>query len=203
MTIGSDWMWPRSDPPSKRAPRIAALGGDGVGREVIAAAVAVLEASDAGVEIIQPAHGPDTPGGFPDEARRICDGADAVLFGAAERASLPVLLYLRFERATFANIRPVSALIDGDPAIDLVIVRELSEGLYPGREGDLAELGIRWPELRDALGRPLPREGKFAIRVVTPQATARIATHAAALALYRQRRRGVLGKVTVVTKQNV
>jgi isocitrate/isopropylmalate dehydrogenase len=198
-----DWLWPASKNWAGRTPRLVALGGDGIGREVVDAAVEVLEAADSGVEILQPRHGKDVPGGFSEEARLVCDQADAVLFGAAEAPSLPILLYLRFERAAYANIRPAASLFGEADDVDLVIVRELSEGLYPGREGELRDLGTHWPDLKDALGRPLPREGKFAIRVVTPEATRRIARHAARLAAYRAERRSRAGKVTIVTKQNV
>ena len=179
------------------------MGGDGIGREVVDAAIEALEATGAGLEILRPPHGIDVPGGFPDDTRRVCDNADAILFGAAERASEPVLMYLRVHRNAYANIRPVTALFATNQAVDLVIVRELSEGLYLGLEGDLSELRDRWPEMRDWVGRPLPAVGKFAIRVVTPDATRRIGRYAAQLAAHRATRRGRPGRVTIVTKENV
>jgi isocitrate/isopropylmalate dehydrogenase len=103
-------------------------------------------------------------------------------------------------RARF--VRP----IHGEPAradgIDLVIVRENVEGEYPGREGELGELHRRWPELRDALGRELPHEGRFAVRVVTEAGARRIAECAVRVAR-RRRERGRPGRVAVVTKENV
>jgi isocitrate/isopropylmalate dehydrogenase len=179
------------------------MGGDGVGRDVVAATLEVIEAMGISLEIVQPPHGADVPGGFPEETRKICDSSDAVLFGAAERASIPVLMYLRLERQTFANIRPSTTLFGTKPEVDLVIVRELSEGMYPGREGQLADLYNRWPEYRDPLGRPLPNDGAFAIRVVTPHASRRVGRHAAELTKQRAERKGRPGKLWIVTKENV
>jgi 3-isopropylmalate dehydrogenase len=201
MATCADWLWSKKRN-SAHTPRLVAMGGDGIGREVVDAAVEVIKASGAEVEIATPPHGAGTAGGFPPEAKQACDAADAVLFGAAEKESIAILGYLRFTRDTYANIRPAVTLFD-KRGVDMVLVRELSEGLYPGREGDLGEFAQRWPEFRDPFGRPLPREGKFAIRVVTPDATRRIARHAAALCAHRAARRGRPGKVSIITKQNV
>ena len=200
-------------PPRPREPGarrvIVAMGGDGVGPEVVAAAVRALRATGAPIEIREPAHGaPAVEAGgeaFPAATRAECDRADAVLFGAAEKASLPVMGYLRRTQDVSANIRPALGWLAGAraPATDLVLVRELSEGLYPAREGELAELARRWPEFRDRWGRPLPASGKFAVRVVTEQATRRVGRYAAQLALHRLRTGAGRGRVTIVTKSNV
>jgi isocitrate/isopropylmalate dehydrogenase len=96
-----------------------------------------------------------------------------------------------------------SPLADPD-GIDYVIVRENSEGLYPGREGDLGELARLMPELRDKTGRSVKDygEGRFAVKVVTPGGAERIARFACRLARERKAR-GQPGKVTCVTKANV
>ena len=68
-----------------------------------------------------------------------------------------------------------------DPeGIDYVIVRENSEGIYPGREGDLADLVRVMPDLGDRTGRTLKDygPGRFAVKVVTPVAAERIARFA-------------------------
>jgi isocitrate/isopropylmalate dehydrogenase len=201
MLTCADWLTPTTLP-AGRTPKLVVMGGDGVGPEVTAAALDVIRASGAVIEILTPPHGAGTQGGFPPEAKAACESADAVLFGAAEAASIPVLLYLRLVRDAYANIRPAVSLFD-DRGVDMVIVRELSEGLYPGREGDLSALATKWPDYKDPLGRPFPADGKFAVRVVTPEATRRIGRHAAKLCAHRAARRGKPGKVTIITKQNV
>jgi isocitrate/isopropylmalate dehydrogenase len=112
--------------------------------------------------------------------------------------------------SAWAGVRPIrfypgmrSPLADPD-GIDYVLLRENSEGLYPGREGDLADLARAMPDLSDRSGRTVKEygEGQFAVKVVTPVAAERIARFACQLARRRQAR-GKPGKVTCVTKSNV
>jgi isocitrate/isopropylmalate dehydrogenase len=76
--------------------------------------------------------------------------------------------------------------------------------MYPGREGDLAELKRALPGLRDRFGRTLDRygEGRFAVKVATRKGAERIGRFACELARKRKAR-GYPGKVTCVTKSNV
>jgi isocitrate/isopropylmalate dehydrogenase len=207
------WMAPRA--PLSRTPRVVALGGDGIGPEVVAAALACVRASGARLEISEPLHGEAAvragQPAFPDALEEELEQADGVLFGAVDTErgqSKAILLHLRFGLDTYANLRPAQSL-PGIPAVtgggraDLVIVRELSEGLYPGREGELADLARALPLYRDPLGRALPESGRFAIRVVTEAATRRVARYAARLAAHRKQRGAGPGRVTVVTKANV
>jgi isocitrate/isopropylmalate dehydrogenase len=92
-----------------------------------------------------------------------------------------------------------------DPhGIDFVVIRENSEGIYPGREGDLAEIQRALPSLRDRFGRGLERhrDGRFAVKIVTRRGAERIARFACDLAR-RRKARGKPGPVTCVTKSNV
>jgi 3-isopropylmalate dehydrogenase len=121
---------------------VAVLGGDGIGPEVAAEAVRVLDA--LGIEHSEHAFGGNailalgTP--LPDETLAACREADAVLLGAVglpELEGQPVrpeqgLLALRKELAVYANLRPARKQGAG---IDLVIVRELVGGLYFGEKG--------------------------------------------------------------------
>jgi isocitrate/isopropylmalate dehydrogenase len=210
------WLIPRAGVDASRAPRIVALGGDGIGPEVVSAAVRCLEALALPLEIVRPLHGKDavqergTP--YPDETRAAVESADAVLFGAVDTGPeghcRPILRHLRFGLDTHANLRPAVSLpglpaITGQGRTNLVIVRELTEDMYPGCEGDLQELAARWPGLKDRVGRPLPTAGKFALRVITERASRRIGRYAARLAM-RRRELGVSsGHVTIVGKGNV
>jgi len=148
---------------------------------------------------------------MPDETKRAAREADGVLFGAAGGPSTSaVVSWLRWEMKAWAGARPIKHYPGvrsplADPAgIDYVIVRENSEGLYPGREGELADLARVMPDLADRSGRALREygEGRFAVKVVTPAAVERIARFACRLARERKAR-GKPGKVTCVTKANV
>ncbi|HWE80034.1 MAG TPA: 3-isopropylmalate dehydrogenase [Gaiellaceae bacterium] len=122
--------------------RIVCLPGDGIGPEVIAEAVRVLEALPIELEISDWAFGGaaiDTVGDpLPSETLEACRKADAVLLGAVggpkwDGGSVRPeqgLIGIRKELDVFANLRPTVG--DG---IDLLIVRELVGGLYYGARG--------------------------------------------------------------------
>jgi 3-isopropylmalate dehydrogenase len=147
------------------APRIVLLPGDGIGPEIIAAARRLLEAIGEFEFDERPmggcsieAHGV----ALTDEVLEACRGADAVLLGAVggprwdstdPAAPRPEqgLLGLRKGMGLYANLRPVRpspALVGSSPlrseriaGTDLLVVRELTGGIYfgdSGREGDSA-----------------------------------------------------------------
>jgi 3-isopropylmalate dehydrogenase len=189
---------------------VVALPGQGIGVEVVDAACEIMTAAGMPVKILTPAQ-TESPGGrVPDETKRACREADAVLFGAAGPATSDVVGWLRWEMDAWAGVRPAkfypgmrSPLADPD-GIDVVVIRENSEGMYPGREGSLADLKRALPELRDRFGRTLDRygEGAFAVKVATRTGAERIARFACELARKRKAR-GHPGKVACVTKSNV
>ncbi len=140
--------------------RLAVIPGDGIGTEVVAEGLKVLEAvlAGAGVKVETTdydlgarryhATGEVLPDGVVEELR----GHDAILLGAVGDPSVPpgvlergLLLKLRFELDHHVNLRPVrlypgvsSPVTAGTPAtIDMVVVREGTEGPYAGSGGAL------------------------------------------------------------------
>ena len=193
--------------------RIVALGGDGIGPEVVDAACHVLEHADFELEIIKPPSGEAVVKqygtAFPEETKKLCDAADAVLFGASGEASQIIVLHLRWIGDNYVNIRPAkyypgtTSCLKDPSGIDFVFLRENSEGLIPGREGDLSLLAQRLPEYRDLLGKSFADygEGKYAVRIVSERGSARLAKFACEYAMKRKEKGGP-GKVTCVHKFN-
>jgi 3-isopropylmalate dehydrogenase len=148
---------------------VAVFAGDGIGPEVTAEAVRVLEALELGLRFERgevggaayKAHGHPLPPETLELARR----ADAILFGAVgdpDCDALPrelrpeqAILGLRKELGLFANLRPAKAFAElvGESAlkpevaggIDLMIVRELTGDVYFGdpRGRRTTEAGLR------------------------------------------------------------
>jgi 3-isopropylmalate dehydrogenase len=144
--------------------RIALLPGDGVGDEIVQAARVVLDAvAGRGGHGFEYTHGLiggaaiDAHGSaLSDETLATCRQADAVLLGAVggpkwddPRATVRPeqgLLRLRKELGLYANLRPVKLfgpLVDASPlrrevveGTDLLVVRELTGGLYFGRPSE-------------------------------------------------------------------
>jgi 3-isopropylmalate dehydrogenase len=124
---------------------IALLPGDGIGPEVVAEALKVLNAMPLDVETTSYdlgarrylASGETLPDSVLEELR----GHDAILLGAVGDPAVPpgvlergLLLRLRFALDHHVNLRPVKA-----EGIDLVVVREGTEGPYVGAGGVLRE----------------------------------------------------------------
>jgi 3-isopropylmalate dehydrogenase len=131
------------------AHKLGIIAGDGIGAEVVAEALKVLDATAVTYEAVPfdlgaaryLATGEVLPDAVLDEIR----GVDAVLLGAVGHPDVPpgvlergLLLRMRFELDLYINLRPFSAgpsaLNDG---VDMVVIRENTEGAYAGEGGFL------------------------------------------------------------------
>ena len=148
--------------------RIACIPGDGIGPEVLSASMPVLAlaASRLGVELdpIELDWGGErylrTGAAMPADALQVVRSCEAVMFGAVGRPDVPdhvlvrgLIIALRQELDLAVNLRPVrswrgvpSVLRDAG-GIDLVIIRENTEGEYVGVGGRVqrglgGELGL-------------------------------------------------------------
>src|SRR5690606_10007795 len=187
-------------------PHLAVIPGDGIGPEVTAEALKVLEVAspvkreptryDLGAERYLA-----TGEGLPDSVREEIRGHDAILLGAVggkpNDPNLPpgilergLLLRLRFELGHYVNLRP-SRLFPGTPSplaapgdVDFVVVREGTEGPYTGNGG--------------ALRVGTPAEVATEVSVNTAYGVERVVRDAYARAQRRPRR-----TLTLVHKTNV
>ncbi|MFH1034229.1 MAG: isocitrate/isopropylmalate family dehydrogenase [Pseudomonadota bacterium] len=167
--------------------QVAVIGGDGIGPEVVAASLKVLQATGIAFDFKSYEAGDGclaaTGVALPQATLAGALAAQAVLFGAAGNSAADVILRLRAELGTFVNLRPAKAYAGVDclhPATDLMIVRENTECIYAGHENVLT------PEVT------------IATRVITVAASERIARFALDWAGQHGR-----STVTAVHKANV
>ncbi|MFK7800901.1 MAG: isocitrate/isopropylmalate dehydrogenase family protein [Anaerolineae bacterium] len=173
--------------------KLCVIPGDGIGKEVIPAAVQVLQsvlpeletvAAEAGWETFE-----NTGHSVPPETLDQIQQCGAGLFGAVQSPLRKVegyrsaILTMRQELGLYANIRPVVSIAGVTPSsekqLDMIVVRENSEGLYIGRESSDGETAV-------------------AERIITRTASRRIAQRTVELAKAQNRR-----KITIVHKANV
>jgi len=129
--------------------RIAIIGGDGIGPEVVAEALKLVDAAGVDYEAVDYDLGGArylrTGEVLPDPVLDELRGFDAILLGAVGTPDVPpgvlergLLLKARFELDLYVNLRPFLApkshLNDG---VDMVVVRENTEGTYAGEGGFL------------------------------------------------------------------
>ena len=138
--------------------RLAVIPGDGIGTEVMAEALRVLDASGVKTETTEYDLGARrynaTGETLPDSVIAELRGYDAILLGAIGDPSVPpgvlergLLLRLRFELDHYLNLRPVRLFPGvatplagkGPEHIDFVVCREGTEGPYAGAGGSLRQ----------------------------------------------------------------
>jgi 3-isopropylmalate dehydrogenase len=182
--------------------KLAVIPGDGIGPEVIAEALLVLDVVLPGVEKTHydlgatrfHATGEVLPAGVINELR----GHDAILLGAIGDPSVPsgvlergLLLKTRFELDHHVNLRPsrlydgVSSPLAGAPAIDFVVVREGTEGPYTGN-GGVIRAGT-------------PHEVATEVSLNTAFGVDRVVRYAFALARKRRKHLTLVHKTNVLT----
>ncbi|UUX49793.1 isocitrate/isopropylmalate family dehydrogenase [Nisaea acidiphila] len=185
--------------------KLVILPGDGIGPEIVAATRVVLSAASErfglGLEFEEHAIGEAALASdgitLPDEVFERAAAADGVVLGPVSTASYPPRdegglnpsAEFRRRMDLFANIRPSRSV--GNEAtlvkdMDLVIVRENTEGFYADRTM-FAGSGEFMPDKDMAL----------AVRKITREGAGRIGRAAAELAMTRRK------KLTIVTKSNV
>jgi homoisocitrate dehydrogenase len=172
--------------------QLCVIPGDGIGLEVVPAAIKVLKSIIPDLEIVDAEagwdhfkkHGVSVPKSTLDSIVK----CGAALFGAVSSPSYKVegyrsaIITMRQELNLFANIRPVHSLPNISPRsdVDMIIVRENTEGLYIGREYlENDEVAI-------------------AERVISKVASRRIAKRAIVIAIKQNR-----SKITIVHKANI
>ncbi len=191
--------------------QLAVMPGEGIGVEVMAAATTVLDAVEQRFGLAFKAD--EVPGGahyyrdtgaiLPADGLQRAEAADAILFGAMgwpdirfpDGTEIAPQLDMRFAFGLYAGVRPIRA-IPGVPTalsnprakdIDLVIIRESTEGMFASRgKGEV----IDDREARDT-------------QVITRDTTERLTRFSCELARRRKASRGTPGRVTLVDKSNV
>jgi 3-isopropylmalate dehydrogenase len=182
--------------------RLLVLPGDGIGPEITVATLAVLEAAsrkfalgvsfetrEIGLAALREC-GTTLPDGVLERAREV----DGVILGPishleyppADKGGINVSAAFRVKLDLYANVRPARSRAGLGRPMDLVIMRECTEGFYPDRN------------MHQGSGEFMPVPGvALSVRKITAHACERIARRAFELATQRKK------LVTAVHKANV
>ncbi|MFC8179915.1 MULTISPECIES: 3-isopropylmalate dehydrogenase [Nocardiaceae] len=182
--------------------KLAVIAGDGIGPEVVDQALQVLDVVVPGVEKTEYDLGARrynaTGELLPDSVLEEIRGHDAILLGAIGDPSVPsgvlergLLLRARFELDHHINLRPaklypgVTGPLAGNKDIDVVVVREGTEGPYTGNGG--------------ALRVNTPHEVATEVSVNTRYGVERVVRDGFARAVARKKHLTLLHKTNVLT----
>ena len=168
--------------------KLCVITGDGVGQEVVPAAVAVLQHLLPDLQLVTAEAGWDCfqrrGDALPDDTKIAIRECGAAIFGAVSSPSRKVegyrspIVQMRREFDLYANLRPTLGLGAANAAVDLLIVRENTQGLYIQRESMRGDEAV-------------------AERVITAAASERIGRIAFEMAAQRGKR------LTIVHKANI
>src|SRR5215831_18096210 len=167
------------------------IPGDGIGPEIIAATVRVIEASGVDIEwethilgaLAQEKFGTTLPASTIDSIKKNKVALKGPQMTPVGKGFTSVNVGLRKALDLYANLRPVRALPNvpcRNPGLDLVVVRENTESLYSGLEHEVV------PGVVESL------------KIITEKASTRIARFAFLYARNEQRK-----KITAVHKANI
>ena len=177
--------------------KIALIRGDGIGPEIVNEAVAVIDRVGEKfghtfqyVDVLMGGCATDAVGkSYPDGTAQLCKSCDAVLLGAvggpkwgsdkpAEQRPETALLAIRKDLGLYANLRPAAlrpALADACPlkretadrGIDLLVVRELTGGIYFGKREryETADRGVECTDLMAYSEMEIERIGRRAFEM--------------------------------------
>lgn len=193
--------------------KVVVVEGEDASPEAVRPSVEILRDLCSGIEWLHPPVGErglaEHGARFPDAAREAIDASDATFFGSTSGPSVPALLYLRWGKGTYANLRPARFVpgyrspLARPEGVDFVIVRENLEDLYLGVEGpveDLAALALWSRTARRPLLDLAP--GVYALKVISERGSERVARFAFELAR-RRKAAGHPGRVSCATKHNM
>ncbi|HSA90643.1 MAG TPA: isocitrate/isopropylmalate family dehydrogenase [Burkholderiales bacterium] len=182
--------------------KLLVLPGDGIGPEITAATMAVLQAAERRFRLdfsfeerqiglaALATHGTTLPDGILQRAREV-DGVilgplDQLRYPPADQGGVNPSALFRVKLDLYANVRPARSRAGLGRPMDLVIMRECTEGFYPDRN------------MHQGSGEFMPVPGvALSVRKITAHACERIARRAFELSRTRKR------LVTAVHKANV
>lgn len=173
---------------------VAIIKGDGVGPELVEGAVKVIKATKASVELIFCDAGYEWwernggPSFIPQETWKILENSDCCLKGPTTTLPVPntpksVAVSIRQKFDLYANVRPIKTFTNhvgplGE--VDMVMVREATEGLYSGIEYRLTD------------------DVSIAVKLITKQKSTKVTKFA-----FKEASRRSWKKVVAISKANI
>lgn len=187
---------------------ICVIEGDDASPEAVQPTIELIQNMNLPLRFVYPVVGEPAQAEFgsplPEASKALIDSSDTTFFGSTSGSSGAALLYLRWGKQTFANVRPcthypgVTSALAHPEGIDFQIVRENLEDMYVRAEGELADLAPAAPfgiTIRRSVAEM--GEGRYAIKAITREGTERVVRFAFELARTRR------NKLTCTAKYNM